>query len=68
MIIRNQGNTFSYGFVFLVMKQLYDCRFSLDDPMMSCSTEEICLARQTGEFVEWQINTENENYFDNWYS
>lgn len=67
MFIRLSGNTFSYGFTFLVMKQIYDCRFNPEEAFASCSTESICAARQSGDFVEYQIDTTYENYFDNWY-
>jgi hypothetical protein len=39
MVIRLTGNSFNYGFTFLVMNQFYSCRFSPDDTMTSCATD-----------------------------
>lgn len=49
------------------MRQLYNCRFDADSALQSCTTESICEARQNGAFVEYEIDTTNINYFNNWY-
>lgn len=67
MVFRNSGNTFNYAFPFLLMKQLYDCRYNTTDEFMHCSTADICAAKASNIFVEYQIDTTDHNYFENWY-
>ena len=45
MVIRNQNNQFNYGLTFLLMKQLYDCRYDPASDFTHCPSEEICAAR-----------------------
>jgi hypothetical protein len=68
MVIRNQNNQYNYGLTFLLMKQLYDCRYDPSKDFQHCPSDEICAAREAGQFVDYTIDTSYANYFDNWFN
>ena len=68
-LVRNGGNYMYYGFAYLTMQQMYECRYSEADPFTTCSAKaEICPALESDvASIQYQVDTTYEYYMDNWY-
>ena len=68
VLARNGGNFMYYGFAYLTMEQMYQCRSSPNLPYSTCSAEnDICPSLDSDSPLDYRVDTSYEYYLNNWY-
>ena len=68
-LMRTGGLYLYYGFAYLTLEQMYECRNDPDAPFTSCAAEtDICPKLESGDTqIEYRVDTSYEYYLHNWF-